>query len=236
MTIAEAMKKHPSLCEIFSEFTPEMLSKIQVKTYEPGEYIIKKGSHDNNLFIILEGICNATNRYDVGQHTILYKLTAFDVSGLSELFDENESRATSLIANTSVRALVLPHDLVLESFGKKQIFTVWTIKSILNRLHLSFALNKECSSYPSDLSVITYLLHSYHFYIKNYPPGYTGYVRLDESRQEMAGLMGLNIRTVNRAIKVFKANGCILIDRGKISIDQKGYVILSNLKYELSSQ
>ncbi len=236
MQITDVMQKHPELRELFSEFSVDMLSLLQLKTYEPQEFIIKKGTHDKNLFIVVDGVCGSDNSFDAGQRTLLYKLSAFDAFGLTELFSDNHARETNLIAYTKVHVIAIPNTVVKACFGVHQQFIVYVVMNILRRLHRSIAMSKECVNYESDLTLLTYLLQAYHFYRKNYPPTYTGLVKIEDNRQDMADLTAMSVRTINRVLKCFRDNGLIQIQRGKVSIDHRMSLLLADLKLEKSSQ
>lgn len=229
MGIETYMKQIPELMKLLEELPSEALARIQVRDYQINDYLIKFGGYENNIYVILQGVCDIARPNDTGVMISNYKISNMDVIGLSELYQSIPvKRYASVIAKTPVTAAVIPSDILMVCFGKYQNFTVQLNLLVINRLHQSIGLFAECNNYPLFGSVITYLIYAYHFYKRQYAPDYYGLVKINESRQEMADTIGVDVRSINRVIEKLKTDNFVKIIRGKIYIDKTQFVNLSN--------
>ncbi|GHV95092.1 hypothetical protein AGMMS50293_14120 [Spirochaetia bacterium] len=230
MTIHQYMKTEKELWGILRELPMEVLDQIEIKSWKTGDFLIKKGQYDNNLYIILKGVCDIIRSFDTGISLIYYKISKLDIIGFTELVGPPIMREADVVARTEVTAALIPQKIIQACFGKYQIFSVQIALRIINRLHNSIGLFAECNNYSVNLSVVTYLLHAYYFYKRQYSENYDGPVKIFDSRQEMADLIGIDIRSVNRVITKLKNNSFLKIIKGKIHIDKSGFIKLYNLK------
>lgn len=229
MGIETYMKQIPELMKLLEELPPEALDRIQVRDYQVNDYLIRSGCYENNIYIILQGVCDIARPNDTGVMISNYKISNMDVTGLSELYQPLPAkRYASVIAKTPVTAAVIPSDILMTCFGKYQYFTVQLNLLVINRLHRSIGLFAECNNYPLYESVVTYLIYAYHFYKRQYALDYYGLVKINESRQEMADTIGVDVRSINRVIEKLKTEDYVKIIRGKIHIDKTRFVNLSN--------
>lgn len=229
MRIETYMKQIPALKRLLEELPPEVLARIQVRNYQVNDYLIRSGDYENNIYVILQGVCDAARPNDTGVMITNYKISNMDVVGLSELYQPPPTkRYASVIAKTPVTAAVIPSDILMACFGKYQNFTVQLNLLVINRLHQAIGLFAECNNYPLFESVVTYLIYAYHFYKRQYASDYYGLVKINDSRQEMADTIGVDVRSINRVIEKLKAEEYLKVIRGKIHIDKECFVNLSN--------
>lgn len=229
MNLQQYINQNPQLRDWLEELPEEILSEIAVRQYAPNDYLITSGRYDHNVYIILEGVCHIARANDAGVVITYYKISTMDVIGLAELHsDRPQRRIANVVAKTEVTAAVIPGEVIMHCLGRYPLFSLRINQQVIQRLHESIGLYAECNNYPLYSSVVTYLKYAYHFYHRQFPPDYTGPVKINESRQEIADIIGVDIRSVNRTVEKLKREGFIKVVRGKIHIDHDEYMNLSN--------
>lgn len=231
--------KYSGLFEVLKEIPKsEIENNIEIIKYNKGDIIIEKERHGNELFIILEGVCNVIRQFETGISVIFYRVTNYDVIGFNELIGEHSRmREANVIAQTNVVVVCIERNTFLKWCSSYPTFSISICSRIIARLHETIKLFAECNSYPIYLSVVSYLLFAYAFYLRQniFSTGDNSIVKtvkINETRREMAELIGVDVRSINRVIESLKNSEVITIIKGKINIDKCQYEKLMNIKYE----
>lgn len=231
MNINNYIKCHPYLTQLFEEIPEDERENMAIRQYTPNQVIIEKGSSCESLFIILNGVCDVMNELETGVTVCNYKLSQWDVTGFSEIISDVHARIATVTARTPVLVLTIPKGSLLAWFGTYPHFTKQLTFTVLNKLHVSLKVSAECKSYPLRINMISFLIHSYDLYRRNYIEHYTGSIKFLESRQLLSQFLGVDVRSVNRIIESLKNEGLISIVRGKIHISTAQYEALVEAKY-----
>ena len=117
-------------------------------------------------------------------------------------------------------------------FGYYPRFTLEISQKVVNRLNHELWKMEECHTYPLYIALVTYLIYSYQFYVRCYPEGYSGPVKIIEKQSEIAHYIGVNVRTLQRVLPTVHSEGLIDLRAGKIYISLEHYERLRKRKIE----
>lgn len=193
LDIRSYMKRKPDLADMLGKLPENVLDSI-IRTYRPGEVIIRRCEGGCDTFYILQGVCCSTCNFVSGGRIWFRKATVGDVFGLCASFHgvPDDSFSATVLAKFNTVLAVFPQALVHESFRKYPLFAEKITGSVLKRLNNQLWHLSECNFYPALIGIITYFIYAYEFYLRTYSAGYTGPVKIPEKRQEIAQFMGMN--------------------------------------------
>ncbi len=238
MDIRSYMKYNPKLADLLSCLPEHVVDTIPVRTYRPGEIIIRWGEGACDTFYIIRGVCCSTCNFVSGDKVWYRKATVGDIFGLNGVLNTSkyEMKSGEILTKTKVVLAVFSQELVHESFRKYPLFAEKITGSILRRLNDETWRQSECSFYPAYMGIITYLIFAYEFYLRTYSAGYTGSVKILEQRKEIAEFMGMNVRTLQRYLPVIVKEGLVKMHSKYIYIDAAHYEALKKRKMEYFSE
>ncbi len=226
MEIREYLAGDSQLQKILHELPDDMLEKIKIRQLKSGETVIDHCEDNYYTYIILKGVCCTLNTFGSGKRIILQMSTVYDVIGFTGIFETRNQFQASIFAKTPATLAVLPRPVVLYCFGRYQDFSTEITSCIMRRLHSMIQLLSECNNYPLMPGLITYLIHAYRFYLRQYPSDFNGEIKVLESRQEIADFLGVDVRSIHRIVPRLAKTGQVQIRAGHIYIDRENYMAL----------
>ena len=235
MDFQNLLMKHPELKDLFQKFTMEDIDKIQIARYPQDVAIIKREAQESKYaYLIVTGICGIFNILENGEEYCYYKISEYDVIGLSELLGkEAVSREADIRTLSDVVTLKIAKEDLRGWMVKYPEFYNQLVKNIINRLHVTIRKNIECKKYTSLANIVSYLIYSYELYRKVHPKNYLGEVKINETREMIGDFISMSIRSVNYNLEALKKQDYISIQRGKIFINHDQYMRLKLYKEEL---
>lgn len=221
------LRPYSHMLQIFDKLPHREWSHFQERKFAPKEIILPEGSMAHmNLYLILKGICVAAkNLHDDDSYFASYKICAGQFTGLRELLrDFPAKRPVTILAKTPVIALEI----------RGNTFRSWqtnygttyneVIRAVLNQQFSSRRLMVNCVLKDSLAAGGYYICHLYEAYRTScYPPGHADYVKLWDTRAEIAMAIGRNIRSVDRIISTYQEQGLLRVYHGKIHMNLEQY-------------
>lgn len=233
MDINKFMNDNPFIKDLFYEFTKSDLYKMEIVYYASDMTVIKRFSQSNYVYLIINGICGIFNELDNGEAFCSYKISNYDVIGLSEVLSVNDVRNADIQTLTDVIAFKIKKDDLREWMVRYPEFYNKIIYHTINRLHATLRKHIECKKYSSHANIVSYLIYSYELYRRIYEDCYTGDVKINETRDMISDFIGVSIRSANSTIEILKKKGLVTVRLGKIYINQQQYRNLAEYKSEL---
>jgi CRP-like cAMP-binding protein len=226
---------HSELEKLFQKFSDEDMEKIQVSRYPQDVTMIKREAQTSDYaYLIVTGICGIFNILENGEEYCYYKISEYDVIGLSELLGEQAiSREADIRTLTAVVALKISKEDLRKWMVQYPEFYNRLVRKILNRLHGAIRKYIECKKYSSIANIVSYLIYSYELYRISYEKNFVGDVKINETREMIGDFISMSIRSVNYNLEALKKLDYINIRRGKIYINHEQYMHLRMYKEEL---
>lgn len=228
----EKLSDYPQAMKLFHDFTPEQLARFTVIHLAPKEALIEEGSFEDNLYLVLSGICEA-NRLSHPDDSLFakYQIKPMEFIGLSEILSPDPvRRGATIIAKTPVAALKISGaDFLCWPTTSLKTYNQ-IIHDILNK---HFTVQSQLinsvflSSYEAVVSCLSDLYERYLFAC--YKEGYQGKVKIWDTRKEIGLYIGRDTRSVDRAFSRLCKEELISISKGKVYIDKAQSVQLRAL-------
>lgn len=227
-------KYYPKISSWFADIPESELNKLLIRQFEAGEIFVVKDCFFQNIFIILEGICNVINQLDNGTEVITLKLTSGDLVGVSESVFGSLRNIASV--KTCGKLIVAEMENCMFQNWMKQFpsFTDFVMKNLVTRLHYTANLAANCRTSASKINLAKYLLDRSNVECTSHPTDYKDTIIIRETHEMISTFLGVSPRTVERHILSLRSEGLISTSRGKISISPSQYrellqLVTSNL-------
>lgn len=214
--------KYP-LLTLFDCLNDNSLENLSIKNYQPKEVLIRKGSCEQMcLYLLLEGIC--VNKQTVTDNDYSFSSRKFipgEFIGLIELITPSPTkRYVSVIAKTPVTALEIKgHEFRQWQSAYPALYNT-VISQVLRQQFFIRDIQFHCASINSLTAGAYYLSHLYDSYLTAcYPSGYTGPVKIWDTRQEIGSAIARDTRSVDRIISEFLHLGFVSVHKAKLHIN-----------------
>ncbi|PDS25135.1 Crp/Fnr family transcriptional regulator [Flavobacterium branchiophilum] len=215
MTICEQcdVRKYSSL----SALTDTELAKVAIckTTYnlKKGDAIFNEGDATNGVFCVKEGACKMTKLGTNGKDHIIKIVKSGELLGQrSMISDENAN--LSAVALAEMKVCFIPKSEMMPFFQENQKFSMAVLKTICNDL-------KEADDHTISLAQKTVkqrLAETLIYLYENFGENPDGSLKIQLSREEMAGMIGTATESCIRLLSEFNKNNDIDIIGKKIII------------------
>lgn len=213
----------------FADVPGEEADKLLIRQFEAGEALAVKGRLFQNVFIVLDGICNVINQLDNGAEIITLKLTSGDVIGVSESVLGSMRYIASVKACTPVVVAEMDNPAFKRWLNTYPCFVNFVLKNLVTRLHYTADFSANCQTSAPKINLAKYFIDRYNMELNSLSPQYCGSVRVQETHEMIGAFLGVSPRTVERHIRALKAEGLISTEKGKVYISPSQYQELLNL-------
>lgn len=213
----------------FADIPNIEIDKLVIREFEAGEVLALKGQLFQNIYIVLDGICNVINQLDNGTEILTLKLTLGDVIGVSESVLNNTRYIASVKACTPVVVAELSHPLFHRWLSSYPCFVNFVLKNLVTRLHYTADFSANCQTSASKINLAKYLIDRYNVGLNSLMPNSKSSVRIQETHEMIGTFLGISPRTVERHLHALKEDGLISTSKGKIYISPAQYQELLNL-------
>ena len=220
---------YPQIYHWFADIPKAEADKLIIRKFEAGEVLALKGQLFQNIFIVLDGICNVINQLDNGTEILTLKLTLGDVIGVSESVLNNMRYIASVKSCTPVVVAELSQPLFRRWLDAYPCFVNFVLKNLVTRLHYTADFSANCQTSASKINLAKYLIDRYHVELASMPSDVRSSVRIQETHEMIGTFLGISSRTVERHLRSLKSDGLINTSRGKIDISPAQYQELLNL-------
>lgn len=198
----------------------ELLRLADCKTshiIKKGEYIFAEGETVNGVYCVTSGVCKLSKLSANGKDQIVKLVKAGELLGQRTLISE-EPANLSAVAIEDMEVCFIPKTEVLQMFDQNNQFSRNLMKSICGDL-------KETSDHLVSISQKTVkerLAETLIYLEENFGKNTDGSLRIQLSREELAGMIGTATESCIRLLSDFNKNGLIELIGKKIVIKDMG--------------
>ncbi len=181
------------------------------RKHEKGQRIFVEGSESSYYYQILSGEVNIVSVNDEGSEFIQGKFSEGQCFGLAAVM-LGEPFPSNAVATTDTVVIQLLRASFLELLKKNADIINEVCLLLARKLYKNALIGRGIAIDGPEKRILTLL----EVLKKEKEPQHTGKFKLPFSRQEVAGMIGLRVETVIRAIKKLEQRGCLEIIRGKV--------------------
>ncbi|CAA7615995.1 Crp/Fnr family transcriptional regulator [Magnetospirillum sp. UT-4] len=207
----------------FGRLDPEgarMLETAQrTVTIPAGTVVFQDGSECANYVLVMDGSVRVQKVAENGREIVLYRVERGQSCVLTtNCLIAREDYAAQGIAETEVRALVLPAPSFRALLGRSEVFRDFVFSAYASRIADLLMLIEEVAFGRVDVRLAAWL--------RQHADG-EGWIRA--THQDIATELGTAREVVSRQLKEFERRGWVELHRGKLSVrDRAGLASLSD--------
>lgn len=203
----------------FLKKIPESLRKLEIPVmFEKGTTVILKDDKTNYAYFVLSGELQVRTEFMDGNEYRFSNMENYSVIADLEVLSGMYVNAVTVEAKEDTLALRVP----IEDFAaelKTNIDFLYMVSSQMARKMFASSYNRGKNLYKRGIDkVISYLVDHYEVHCLD-----EDYYVIENTREEIASELGVNVRTVNRSIQSLKEKKMVGIYFGKIRISKKQY-------------
>jgi CRP/FNR family transcriptional regulator len=205
------LESFPVLRELLALERLEIRQALQLTTVHAGMPLFRDGEACENYLLILEGSAKVQKLSDNGQIITLYHLQGGQVCELTtSCLLAGKSYPAEAIAESDVRAVLLPKILFHEALSLSPQFRSFVFSSVDKGMHDLVALVEEVTFGHMDRRLARRLLKAAH-----------SRRRIQVTHNILAEELGTAREVVSRLLKEFEGHGWVRLHRGWIEITDK---------------
>lgn len=185
-------------------------------TIKKGQPIFEEGETLNGIFCIKDGVCKLSKLSSNGKDQIVKLVKPGELLGQRSMISE-ESANLSAIALEDMEVCFVPKNEILQFFNQNNDFSMNVMKTICGDL-------KESDDHMVDMAQKTVkqrLAEALLYLEQSFGTNIDGTIRIQLSREELAGMIGTATESCIRLLSDFNKNGYIDIIGKKILIKDK---------------
>ncbi len=197
----------------------ELLRMAECKTsytIKKGEPIFEEGEMTNGIFCVKDGVCKMTKLSANGKDQIVKLVKAGELLGQRSMISE-EPANLSAVALEDMEVCFVPKSEILQFFNQNNQFSMNVMKTICGDL-------KDADDHMVSMaqkSVKERLAETLIYLEDTFGNNQDGSLRIQLSREELAGMIGTATESCIRLLSEFNKNGWVDLTGKKITIKNK---------------
>lgn len=207
------IRKFSSLRALNKEELIKISSCKTSRIVKKGEPLFEEGDHLKGVFCIREGACKLTKLSSNGKNHIVKFITKGDLLGQRSVISD-ESVNLSAVAVNDMEVCFIPRDEIMESFRGNPDFSVEVVRDICYDLKNS----DDVSVNMAQKNVKQRLADSLLYMHDTFGEDIDGYIKVQLSREEIAGMVGTATESLIRMLSEFSKKGLIEVKGKRIKI------------------
>lgn len=214
---------YPRLRGWLADIPASEIHSLVLRQFEVNEVLVHKDQLFQQIFIVLDGICNVINQLDNGTEIITLRLSSGDLIGVSESVLGGMRYIASVKSCTTLVAAEMEAATFRRWLESYPCFVDFVLKNLVTRLHYTADLSANCQSSASKINLAKYFMDRCSFELSSVTQGSGREIIIQETHEMIGNFLGINTRTVERHIRALKQQGLINTVRGKVSISPAQY-------------
>lgn len=185
-------------------------------TVKKGETVFDEGDALNGIYCIKDGICKLSKLSDNGKDQIVKLVKKGELLGQRSLISE-ESTNLSAVAVEDMQVCFIPKQEILQFFNENNQFSLNMMKSVCGDL-------KDADDNMVNLAQKTVKQRLAETLLKlesDFGIQYDGSLKIQLSREEIAGMIGTATESCIRLLSEFNKEGWISLQGKKITLSNK---------------
>lgn len=202
------MEKYPVIREWIRNLPVEQLNLCRPVEYERGDIIFRRGWEIRYVYLVLRGSVIISSSNINGNEMCVVFVQEGSTVGEMEAMLNIHNLIYSAKAFTACALLEVP----------LHVFRNWIRSDRIISEKLAMVLAEKL--YRASASTVQYQYMSADRRLKMLLAQH-GQGRISDTREELAEACGVSVRTINRAVTALKEEGLIMVERGKIVMQQE---------------
>ncbi len=224
LSVKKCLESYPFLKEYLCTVPDEeIIENCSISKHKQGSKIMQKNSPADAFEIVFSGSVKIMNEFGDGINYIHNKLHAPVILGDIEILAEVDKVAATVVCSTEVYSLKVPIQVYKRWINEYPEFTKVIAKYLAVRFFESSDNLGNDIRYNTKYNLASVLVRLVEKLVqeRNIPSEKDYEIAISETRKQIADMIVVTERTVNRTLKLFKEEGYVNIKNHKITITKE---------------
>ncbi len=224
LSVKKCLESYPFLKEyLYTVPDEEIIEHCTILKHKQGSKIMQKNSPADAFEIVFSGSVKIMNEFGDGINYIHNKLHAPVILGDIEILAEVDKVAATVMCSTEVYSLKVPIQVYRRWINEYPEFTKIIAKHLAVRFFESSDNLGNDIRYNTKYNLASVLVRLVEKLVqeRNIPSDKDYEIAITETRKQIADMIVVTERTVNRTLKLFKEEGFVNIKNHKITISKE---------------
>ena len=200
--------------KIFPEFEDELVEVLEkeaiVKSFQPGEILMRTGQFIKSTYLILEGRIKVYREHEDGGEFLIYFLSGGEACALSMICTMGNEKSEILAKiEEPTEVLMIPVTLMNSLMSKFKSWQQFVVNTYSKRFDELLNVVDQIAFQNMDERLL--------FYLKRYAEK-TGKQKLDVSHQQIADDLNSSREVISRLLKKMEQKEMIVLNRNMIEL------------------
>ncbi len=224
LSVKKCLESYPFLKEyLYTVSDEEIIENCSISKYKQGAKIMQKNTPADAFEIVFSGSVKIMNEFGDGINYIHNKLHAPVILGDIEILAEVDKVAATVVCSTEVYSLKVPIQVYRRWMNEYPEFTKIIAKFLAVRFFESSDNLGNDIRYNTKYNLASVLVRLVENLVqeRNISSDKDYEIAITETRKQIADMIVVTERTVNRTLKLFKEEGFVNIKNHKITISKE---------------
>ncbi len=224
LSVKKCLESYPFLNEYLSTVPDEeIIENCSILKHKQSSKIMQKNSQVDAFEIVFSGSVKIMNEFGDGINYIHNKLHAPVILGDIEILAEVDKVAATVVCSTEVYSLQVPIQVYKRWMNEYPEFTKNIAKYLAIRFFESSDNLGSDIRYNTKYNLASVLIRLVENLVqeRNIPSDKDYEIAITETRKQIADMIVVTERTVNRTLKLFKEEGFVNIKNHKITVSKE---------------
>ncbi len=227
LSVKKCLESYPFLKEYLCTVPDEeIIESCSISKYKQGSKILQKNQTIEYFEIVFSGSCKIMNEFGDGINYIHNKLHAPVIIGDIEIVAEVDKVAAAVVCSTEAYSLKVPVAVYRRWMNEYPEFTKVIAKYLAVRFFESSDNLGNDIRYNTKYNLASVLVRLVESLVqeRHIPEDKDYEIAITETRKQIADMIVVTERTVNRTLKLFKEEGYVNIKNHKITVSKEQVV------------
>ena len=194
--------------ELINRIPNEIKNNCKIKKFEKGKIVVLKENNIKSMYLHCKGQMKVRNEFENGFVYDFAVIEPISYIGAMEIMANKDTYSSTLQATAD--------SIIIEI--SKEDFINWIALDVLHfvsdNMYKQALKTGEVLAYPAICTLINYLINVFESENKDE-------VFIEKTREEIASILGVSVRTINRNLKILKEENLLSVSRKGILITKK---------------
>lgn len=200
--------------ELINRIPNEIKNNCKIKKFEKGKIVVLKENNIKSMYLHCKGQMKVRNEFENGFVYDFAVIEPISYIGAMEIMANKDTYSSTLQATTDSIIIEISKEDFINWIENDHKLALDVLHFVSENMYKQALKTGEVLAYPAICTLINYLINVFESENK-------GEVFIEKTREEIASILGVSVRTINRNLKILKEENLLSVSRKGILITKK---------------
>ena len=199
---------------IYMYNTNEIKNNCKIKKFEKGKIVVLKENNIKSMYLHCKGQMKVRNEFENGFVYDFAVIEPISYIGAMEIMANKDTYSSTLQATADSIIIEISKEDFINWIENDHKLALDVLHFVSDNMYKQALKTGEVLAYPAICTLINYLINVFESENKDE-------VFIEKTREEIASILGVSVRTINRNLKILKEEKLLSVSRKGILITKK---------------